>query len=264
MNEGMNKVMKTWKREDVVSAIDSQRFGVTIAKVDHFSEDIPADVHALRDLGVQLVISRVSSSNVELINALEDEGFRLKDTQLTFEYSLHKQGNEAEGGADRVSGPSDSEITIEQAVEEDTVRVGELAHDAFKGYGHYACNSRLDSKQANEIYRDWATRSCLDKRVADHLFVAKVNATIAGFLSLKIVEENSTKLGIQHLGAVDPAFRSHGIFRLLILRCLALGHREGHPLQRTFLQSINVPVIRSYQKLGFKTAGSNHTMHAWL
>ncbi len=249
-----------WTLEGVISELDSKRFGVTVAKVDSFGSSVGEDVERLKAWGVDLVISRISSDQIALINRLEAVGFLLKDTQLTFEYSLTKNPTA------EFPEPQDASLIIEQALEADADRVGELSYQAFKGYGHYACNEKLDQNQANEIYRDWAMRSCVDRKVADHLLVARVDGVVAGFLSIKNEQENgnSTIVGVQHLGAVDSNFRSYGVFRNLVNGCLRVGRTEGHVKHRTFLQSINIPVIRSYLNAGFKNAGSKHTLHAWL
>jgi len=249
-----------WTPEEVISKLDSKRFGVTVAKVDSYNTSVEEDVKTLKAWGVDLVISRIPSDQIALINQLESFGFRLKDTQLTFEYSLEKNPTVT------FPKPENESLVIEQAHEADAERVGELSYEAFKGYGHYACNDRLDQNQANEIYRDWAKRSCVDRKVADHLLVARVGGVVAGFLSIKNERENgsSAVVGVQHLGAVDSNFRSYGVFRNLVNACLRVGRTEGHVKHRTFLQSINIPVIRSYLNAGFKNAGSKHTLHAWL
>lgn len=244
--------------ESFISEIDTQRFGFKIAKINEFNEGFEDLVNDLRNVGVKLIISRVPSDNVVLVNRLEELNFRIKDTQLTFMHDLK--------GIDAFQKDliNKENIKVVLAKKEDVNDVGKIALQSFKGYGHYSANKMLDPIKSNEIYEDWAKKSCIDKNVADYMFVAKLNNKIGGFLSLKIVNDGSHIYGIQHLGAVDKDYRNMDIFRLLIKKCLMVGIANNHNWQQTFLLSTNIPVMRSYIKIGFKISGSNYTMHSWL
>lgn len=245
--------------KDYISDIDSKRFGFKIAKTSDFSEGIGLVVSELRKSGVRLIISRVKSADIELINEMEDFNFRIKDTQITLRRNLE--------GVEQLieeNNYNKTKFILRQAVTDDKKAVGYIALDAFKNYGHYAANKQLDINKANKIYKDWAERSCNDKTVADYMFVAEMENRIAGFLSLKVNKENKTIIGIQHLGAVDKLYRNDGVFRLLIIKCLIQGAHDRHNEHRTYLLAVNYPVIRSYQKLGFKISDTHHTMHCWL
>ena len=146
-------------------------------------------------------------------------------------------------------------LFIQNAQIDDISAVEKIAYYSFKGYGHYAADNRLDKEKSNDIYVDWARKSCIDKSVADHMFVAKIGNQVAGFLSLKTILENDKSYGIQHLGAIDKEFRNFNVFKLLILTCLKTGIDKKHNWQQTFLLSTNMPVIRSYIKMGFKISG---------
>lgn len=244
--------------ESHVSKIDSKRFGIKISKINVFDTNIESQLIELKKLGVKLIISRIDSNNIELINKLEDFKFRIKDTQLTFYHNLMNIDQLIIYFKER------NDVIVEQAQISDKTLVGEIAFNAFKGYGHYAADNNLDIEKSNYIYKDWAQKSCIDKGIADHMFVAKVNGQIAGFLSLKVVNEKGKVYGIQHLGAIDKKFQNYNIFRLLILHCLKTGLENKHDWQQTFLLSTNIPVTRSYLKMGFTISESNHTMHCWL
>lgn len=243
-----------------ISELDTLRFGFKIAKVNNFDSNTENQIYKLKKFGVKLIISRINSRNINLINELEDLNFRIKDTQLTFSHDLKN----IDQLINELSDKEKENVLIQEAQEADTDIVGKIAYNAFRGYGHYAADNRMDSEKSNEIYRDWAQKSCIDKSIADYMFIAKINSQIAGFLSLKINRENENVYGIQHLGAVDENYRNFSVFRLLILKCLLVGIEKNHDWQQTFLLSTNIPVIRSYFKMGFKISDSNHTMHCWL
>ena len=244
--------------KEVISKIDTDRFGFKVAKINSFKNDIATDLNELKKLGVKLIISRVNSNNITLVNNLEELNFRIKDTQLTFTHDLKN----IETYKSQINNLN--EVKIEEAEFNDSKFVGDLAFEAFKGYGHYAANKELDSNKSNEIYRDWAQKSCVDKKVADYMFLAKINENVGGFLSLKVENKNGEKFGTQHLGAVDKKYRNLDIFRQLIIKCLNTGKEKKHSWQQTYLLTTNIPVMRSYLKLGFKISESHHTMHCWL
>jgi GNAT superfamily N-acetyltransferase len=247
--------------EQWISKIDSDRFGYVVARMDSFSKDPLADIAALQRVGVELAISRVPSANISLINKLECAGFRLKDCQWTMDYR-----SESTSQASRVHDlvAADDGITIDHVKAEEAPAVGALAFQAFRNYGHYAANPRLDPDRCNEVYRDWATRSCLDRSVADHVLVARSADQVVGFLTLKYGQVDSCRVAIQHLGAVDPRFRNRELFRRLVIACISQGQSDGILLHRTFLQITNLAVIRSYLKMGFLPSDSHYTLHAWL
>ena len=244
--------------KNFISELDTNRFGFRVAKINTFNENLENEIIDLKNLGVKLIISRVKCNDINLINKLEDLNFRIKDTQLTF---LHDMKNMEEYFSE-INNKND--IVIELATVDDVEAVGKIASQSFQGYGHYAANKGLNKKKINEIYVDWAQKSCIDKKVADYMFVAKIKNRIGGFLSLKIVNDDEFIYGVQHLGAVDKEFRNMDIFRLLIKKCLIIGKEKNHNWQQTYLLSTNIPVIRSYLKIGFKISDSNHTMHCWI
>ena len=64
------------------SRIDSKRFGFKVGKINpkHISDIKSSDFNNSQ---YKLIIARVRSSDIELINELESLGFKLKDSQFT-------------------------------------------------------------------------------------------------------------------------------------------------------------------------------------
>ena len=65
------------------SIIDSNRFGYKTAKINNTELLTLSTLELLCKNNFEFVISRVPSENIQLINFLEDNGFRIKDIQLT-------------------------------------------------------------------------------------------------------------------------------------------------------------------------------------
>ncbi|MDD4729707.1 MAG: hypothetical protein PHN55_13280 [Dysgonamonadaceae bacterium] len=244
------------KIEDYYSELDSKRFGINIAKVNDFNfQNYSSILKELKLKGIKLILTRVNSEKIQLINALEENGFRVKDTQLTLNRKIENYE------IIKYQLKDSNNITISEVKECEIEILGDIAYNAFQGYGHYNMNKLLDSEESNMIYKDWTIRSCRDKNVADFVFVAKVNDDVAGFLTLKNI---NSQYGVQYLGCVVEKYRNFGVFRMLINECMIKGIELNNNWQQTFLLSINYPVISSYLKLGFKISESNHTMHCWL
>ena len=76
------------------SKIDTIRFGFKVGKTDGeiFRESSPKEIKDICD-EYKLIIARVNLDDIDLINKLEDIGFRIKDTQITYQHNLNNFNN---------------------------------------------------------------------------------------------------------------------------------------------------------------------------
>lgn len=240
-----------------ISELDTLRFGFTVAKINNFKDfnDTPLDaLHELKQQGVKLVISRVPTSDVSLINKMEDAGFRLKDVQITYNFNLNK------------SFPSNHPVDCiyRSFTKNDLPDIVQIATESFKNYGHYSNNEKTKSIDSSLIYEDWARRSCLDKDVADHIIVAEVKGVVAGFLSLKIHTDNQISHVAGVMGAVNETHRKDGIFRGINIASLHWAKKESFERIENNVLITNFPVSKTYINLGFEIIRSETTFHCWL
>jgi hypothetical protein len=238
-----------------ISSLDTQRFGFNIAKVNKFNEEPRLILDFLKKEQVQLIISKIPVGDYELINKLEQLGFELKDIQVTYQYDLQKQLSELklpEG------------ITIEGATSDDIPELENMARTSFYNYGHYARNPKLNKETCADIYADWIKNSCLQKSFADIVYVAKVNNTVAGFLSFKIFHHEEKKYAAGGIGAMNPGFRKQGIFRLISLQGLHWAKAQQLDWVEHNVLIDNFPVNKSFQGTGFSISKSFITLHHWI
>ena len=244
------------KCEKYISILDTKRFGIKVAKTD-FSDLKPENaVNSFKELGVKLILSRIDGHNITLINNLENLGFRVKDNQLTYRYDLDD------------SLPREVEETqkykTREVMEKDIPQLVKFTEESFSGYGHYFADERLDKKKCIEIYKDWAYRSCTDKKVADKVFVAEFNGEAIGFLSFKIFNKDGQRFAAGGLGSVSKLLRNKSIFRAITLHGLKWGKETGLKWEEHNVLSSNFSVNRSFSKLGFRIVASHVTLHGWL
>lgn len=241
---------------DYLSPLDRARFGFEVAKVDDFSSGIDPLLEQFRANSVKLVISRVPSDDIGLLNELEDRGFRIKDTQLTYRYTLGK-------GSALAFGES-IDFRVRKFEPRDTDALVRVAQESFSGYGHYAADPRLDPVKCAEIYEDWARNTCRDQKVADHIVVAEAAGVLIGYLSFKIKSAGDEKYAAGGMGAVSNEHRSLGVFSAIVRAGLKWGEEIGLAWEEHNVIAANLPVNHAFIRCGFRPSHSMVTLHAWL
>jgi GNAT superfamily N-acetyltransferase len=242
--------------EEFISSLDSERFGFKIARVDVFSEPVAAALQKLRKLGVKMVVGRAKTGDTGVINGLEDNGFRVMDTQLTYKRYTKDYAREAKQ-------PS-GDLLLREFTAGDAGPIVEIAKKAFSNYGHYFADARLARDKCAEIYSDWAARSCADKKAADIIFVAEVKGVVAGFATYRIHRGAKTTYASCGLGAVDPGHRGRGIYPAVINRAMSWAKSAGLEWVEYSCIACNFPASRAYINAGFKPEDSFITLHCWL
>ena len=242
--------------EKNISLLDSERFGFKVAKLDNYDIDPESAVKEFKNLGIKLVISRVAAKDIELVNKLEELGFRIKDSQLKYKYDLTDfmpyENNPAEN------------YCIRDVKEADIPILTGFTEESFAGYGHYFADKRLDAKKCMGIYKDWVLRSCTDKNTADKVYVAEINGEAAGYLTFKIFEKDNLKYAAGGLGAVSKMYRNKSVFQAIILHGLKWGAEINLDWEEHNVLTTNYSVNRSFSKLGFRVVNSYYTFHGWI
>jgi GNAT superfamily N-acetyltransferase len=238
---------------ELISRIDTERFGFKVAKITSFDRHTAGIVEELKGDGVRMIIARVKTADIQAVNGLEEMGFRVMDTQLTYRYDL-------DGYSARPLNLS--AVRIRSYENGDLEPIAAIAGKSFDNYGHYFADPWLDREKCREIYRDWAIRSCGDKTTADIVFVAQAGS-IAGFATYKIHEKDGISYAACGLGAVDESFRGRGIYGRIINGALEWGKQKGLKWMEYNCLACNFPANISYIKPGFLPVDSFITLHYW-
>lgn len=236
-----------------LSKLDLQHFGVNTAK---------CVLQSIADLGVvnafamshqvKLVIARVPANEIEVVGAAIRAGFILMDTLALYSYQ-YSQSTPAQPFVH--SG-------IRKAVPADADEVRLLAARAFHGYmGHYHADPLLVSKACDDVYADWAYRSCISTELADTVLLKTIDEKIAGFGTLKLAMDGRSASG--PLFAVDPSFKGQGIFTELLR---SSKHWVEEKMAEEFLYSTqitNIAALRVLCREGFLPLRHEYTFHKW-
>lgn len=253
---------------------DSQITGRRIGSVEHLAvtsdhraadeilrELIDALTRSLSDRGTQCLVCKVQSDALPKIHALEQRGFLLMDTLVDFVFDFSRTPFETINLPKR-----DPELKIRPAAPQDLSALMAINEKAFGAYfGRYHADPEMPPGTATKIYAEWV-RSAFDGW-ADWVLVAEVGDKIAGYglwrKPLEIEAKNSLPVAHYDLAAIDPEFRSRGLWTALML--------DGMRIAGEFAQYIigpvhvtNYPVQHSLQKFDWRSSGARHSFHKWL
>lgn len=235
-----------------LSDMDFRRFGCVTAKAFvRTEEDVRAAMEFCINHNVQLLIIRCPASAYAAIGKLSVTGAQLMDTLVCYARDLSK--------SPAAFAPAQHTVRFIEAGEETHIR--SVAQEAFKDYpGHYYLDTRLDRDACNEVYVDWARRSCIDKAMADHVLVASLTGKIAGFLALRIVGDAMEIV----LNAVRTQLHGQGVYRSLVKAAILLAQEKNMHALFVSTQITNVAVQKTWIRCGMEPHHSAYTFHHWF
>lgn len=202
------------------------------------------DYYQLRELQSNPVFlfAKVPVESLACVSFLEERGFHLIDTSISFEKPITAL-QEKKGYCD-----------VRFATPDDEVQTVELARKSFK-YSRFHMDSFFSKEVANNIKAKWVHSYFLGKR-GDALIVALIDKTVVGFLQL--IQERKKTLIID-LIAVDSNFRGKGIAKDMIV--FSQIHFKNLDYIRAGTQLANRPSVSLYENLCFRFAEANYVFH---
>ena len=247
------KLIKTIASEAItLSQLDSDRFGIRVARSHITSENLADVLEACRDENVSLLIARCATSDLRTVQVAEEHGFFLTDTLLYYRCDLHKLPMPA----------LKKECHVRPLLAGDAEQVQRVAAQAFQGYmGHYHADPRLDRRKCDEAYRSWAERSCVPGSTADKVLVAEYSGQVAGFGTLR---KNSPAEVEGLLFGVAPEYQGRGICGALMISSLQWSLSQGSERMIISTQVTNVSMQKVWCRVGFEPSHSFYTFHRWF
>lgn len=237
------------------SAIDSSRFGCTVAKCTVDAATTVADLlSACAEGKVRLLIARCPSLLVSQIQRLEAADFFIADTLVYYTNAV------------LAAPPADARdvIVVRQSSADDAVAVKDVAAKAFEGYyGHYHADARLSRAACDAVYADWAYNSCVDAQYADTVLLAQEedNVAILAFITLKARSADLLEIV---LNAVDPAHQGRGLYARLVAEAKRWAVAKGFSRLTVSTQLPNIAVQKVWCRQGFEPSQSLYTLHRWF
>jgi len=234
------------------SEIDSQRFGVRVARAHIVPENLSRVLRSCAEEKIDLLMARCATGDLATVQDMEAQGFRLMDTLLFYRFDLAKRAIPQDRGEFQVRGL--------QPGEQNQVRG--IAAAAFKGYmGHYHADGRLDRRLCDEGYASWADNSCVSKSAADEVLVAKHDDKVVGFGTLRV---NSPQEVEGLLYAVAPEWQGRSVGPSLMIHSLRWCCSQGAQRMIISTQVTNVSMQRVWCRVGFEPSHSYYTFHKWF
>jgi hypothetical protein len=236
-----------------ISKIDEERFGIRTAKASNVTTNsLPAVLDFCREHQVSFLIARSLTTEIKTAQAMEREGFQLMDTLIYYSRNLIKS-------------------PIPDHINQETIRfikpgeeamVKKIAAESFRGYmGHYHSDDKLDPVKCDQVYISWASRSCVDRNVADDVFIAEIAGSIVGFATLK---KNNSEEGEGVLFGILPSAQRLGVYRSFVI--MGMHWCLSKTLTRMIFstQITNIAVQKVWVRLGFEPTYSFYTFHKWF
>lgn len=239
---------------------DSEQFGIPAARLDLLEasgsyvearaqkRDVLASVlHECREAGIRHLAARVDTGNFSTIHALEEAGFELIDSILTFQLSLN--GNHA-------SAPSGIRLFEPR----DLPEVLEIGRTAFV-FDRFHADPALSQAVADRVNESWTRNSCLGT-AADAVIVAEEEGRIASFVTCRT--DGKAEHGIIVLVATAAWARGRGAARRASLAALHWFAEQGMETVEVGTQLRNIPAARLYESLGFRLTRTSLTFRKVL
>lgn len=204
------------------------------------------DPHAVRALQPPcFAYGKVHVDHLDRVHRFESAGFRLTDTNVTFEKACVPHDTP----------PSDHGFgaPVRDARTDDEDAVAAIAGTAFR-WTRFHRDPAVSNACADAIKAAWV-RSFFHGQRGDACLVAEYDGGIAGFLLALVTAEVVTT----DLIAVAPQVQRRGIAQAL-MRAL----ERRHPNARVFrvgTQLANLPSLGLYERLGYRVAGATYVFH---
>jgi ribosomal protein S18 acetylase RimI-like enzyme len=234
-----------------LSALDTNRFGIVVARADRVTRDRVDEVFDFcASNRVKLLICRSNVEDVDASNALIARLCEIMDTLVYYQDEI---ANEA------YLGTGDPRISLME--HEDADAVESIARECFRDYsGHYHADRRLDRDACTEVYASWARALC-EPADGSFVLVAGDPGERVGFSAFR---QDASGVGELVLGAVLPAARGAGLYRQLTLAGMLRLQASGAKRFITSTHLSNWGAQRSWTAAGLHPYSAYHTFHRWF
>ncbi|MEW6322833.1 MAG: hypothetical protein AB1635_17320 [Acidobacteriota bacterium] len=246
---------------------DSQFFGISMGRLDYLLTSDPASrrlcaeilstcIESCRDAGIWHLTARVDVADLFGVGVLEEHGFRLMDSLVTYTTRPRKEP------------PNDVRAmgTIRPFAPPDAPELLEIAREAYQGFrGRFHLDPHIPDARSDEFYVEWA-RQVVGAQMADMVLVAEgAEGRLLGFLAFRRREPVSTVGRVPVFGNGLGACRrdAPGAYAGLI-RAGTLWAHEHDGVAECQTQNYNFPVVRIYEAVGAHYVRAEYTLHAWI
>jgi len=195
--------------------------------------------------GRALYFAKVPVAEGAAVSQLEDAGFHVVDTQLTFERA--PQDLPTASPEVRLAAPQDRQAVLD------------IAGSCFR-FSRFHQDPKIGLRAAHEVKRAWAA-NCLDRKRGEEVLVALADGRVAGFLAVLLASERGETTAIIDLVGVAPHTQRRGLGAALVRSFIARWGSRAARL-RVGTQAANSASVRVYESCGFRFSGAAYVLHA--
>jgi L-amino acid N-acyltransferase YncA len=246
---------------------DTAFFGVPMGRLDLLlrgpacgagtvSAAVTSLLQRARAQGLRHLTARVDIADMQAVAVLEDTGFRLMDSLVT--YFTHPRRDPPT--------PVREVGRVRPMTAADVDAVLAITREAYQGFrGRFHLDPHLPAARSDEVYLEWA-RQCCAGRMADRVVVADDGTGgIHGWASTRRVEPASTVGGVGlWAGSLGACRRAQPGAYAGLIRSLAMENFAAGEVTETQTQNHNIATVRIYGAVGARYVRGDYTFHAWL
>jgi ribosomal protein S18 acetylase RimI-like enzyme len=185
------------------------------------------------------VYCKIPCTNLETVHRLEHTGFRVVETALTLERSVTTGNNISQG--------------IRFVRDNDADGVTGIAAAGFS-FSRFHLDPLIPKATADRIKAAWAANFFLGKR-GQAMVVAEHDGKLCGF-NLLLHQDQTLVID---LIAVAPTMRRQRMAAAMIE--FAQHRLSGFRFIQAGTQAVNLPALRLYESLGFRTMQAHYVLH---
>ncbi len=245
---------------------DTQYFGQKMAKIDYFiapgdqrrSTLLKADLLSIliklcKKQGFVHLSCRIDTADLSGVHALEQNGFFLMDTVVTYVFNRHKHRLLKIKNMHKIRLFRKRDLPVLMKIAEQS-----FSKDRFHQDAH------IPIKKSNGLFKEWVKSSCAESNL-NKTFVVQKNKTAVGFLTFALNKEleklSGYKIAGHGLSAVKP--QAKGAYVSLVKAAVkeVILHYDCLEFDT---QLNNHEVIRVWQRFGFDCIREKYTFHKWL
>lgn len=248
---------------------DSKHFGLEMARirylmakgeysssVDTKNRLLSAMFERYQERGYNHVTARVHSEDISSVHALENKGFNLMDTLVTYSFDFRKQP----------IAEIEDQCTIGEFKASDIPALLTISRRCFSESrvvtSRFDADPSLPQVKCVDLYEKWVDEAC--RGSVDFLLVAEVDGVPVGFTTCKIQNSANNNQGLKFggmiLSAVSPHARQKGIYTSMINGGLKW-FRGKADIVEVGTQVGNYSVQKAWSRLGFRISRSQYTFH---
>lgn len=230
-------------------SFNSEVFKLEFGNVSDFAFDITTKEirEALRETAYEIYGVRIDSKNLGAMYNFQKAGFYVVDCLVTYEFDKNKC----------ILPETMPSLSFKDNLSEEEIEnLANIARSVFK-FDRFHSDPNIDKALADDYYYNWVKNSF--HGFADGAVVPLVDEEVAGFTTYKINNVDSVTSTLV-LSAVGSKYMGKGVYQNMILKGTIELLKHSTKI-RLGTQVDNVPVQRTWQKLGYKLAEVKYILH---